>query len=671
MEFVIDKNGVLKKVKKVRFRDKVIEVPSEVKEIGDAAFFALRRIKEIIIPPSVETIGEYAFQECTNLEQINLPSSIRHIKRSAFYECKSLKSLIIPPSVEKIDEYCFSNCVNLENLEILGPIEVLNPYTFDNCFKLKNLSLPKTLKTIRDFAFTDVNKMEKLIIKNRETLKEIELWHFFEEQENFYVNENDEILISNENQTIYGFKKIDYQKYKEIMQCSNQTAVYTALFLDFNIIKKHEFLKIVLSKIINYSNDSSEIESIKNKINDYKEFENLTRRLMKKNINIRKEKDKNFYAFYKVAKTLGAFSSNQRERQKACEFLFYAIDREYFKFSKINDIFQNLNNSEFNKEWAEFLMNKENFEKLLKLEKKEKGKMAKIYNNFYQIKEFGRSNRGNQHYRKVTVDMCIECLTKVKFDNVNKETADIAEELSKYTRKQSSFDIAADVRNQYLKMKEQNLIEDHILGEELKEIREEMAENIKETIDNLNDIANSKFTYEFLSKYDPVNFVLGKYCSCCSHIEGIGDGIVIASVLHPDCQNLIIRDNKGSIIAKSTMYVNRKQGYCLFNNVEINDRFMDKSSKNLIYKKYMEAIENFVFKYNQKNKENTIRQVNVGMNLNDLEVELLKQKHKISKELLRGINFSFYGGHDGDWQNNQVILWKSENLKKGAIKHGG
>ena len=58
----------------------------------------------------------------------------------------------------------------------------------------------------------------------------------------------------------------------------------------------------------------------------------------------------------------------------------------------------------------------------------------------------------------------------------------------------------------------------------------------------LNEVANDKFTYEFLSKYDPRNFTLGKYCSCCAHLEGVGYGIMRASILHPDCQNLVIKN---------------------------------------------------------------------------------------------------------------------------------
>ena len=93
MKFVVDEEGLLKKVKKVAIKDRKIEIPNNVKEIGSSVFFAFKKIKEIIIPSSVEIIGEYAFQDCLNIENIILPSSIKSIERGAFYGCKKLTIL--------------------------------------------------------------------------------------------------------------------------------------------------------------------------------------------------------------------------------------------------------------------------------------------------------------------------------------------------------------------------------------------------------------------------------------------------------------------------------------------------------------------------------------------------------------------------------------------------
>ena len=190
-----------------------------------------------------------------------------------------------------------------------------------------------------------------------------------------------------------------------------------------------------------------------------------------------------------------------------------------------------------------------------------------------------------------------------------------------------------------------------------------MIGDTSSTLMNLNKIANSEFSYEFLSKNDPRNFVLGKYCSCCAHIEGMGIGIMKASILHPECQNLVIRNKDGKIIAKSTLYINRKQGYGVFNNVEINNSISDEKIKKLIYIKYKEAVKAFAERYNELNKNNPIKKINVGMNLNDLSIEIKENSDK-SNELLKGINFGSYGGYNGDWQNEQYIIWSNEEVKK-------
>ena len=305
----------------------------------------------------------------------------------------------------------------------------------------------------------------------------------------------------------------------------------------------------------------------------------------------------------------------------------------------------------YNKEWAEFLMNKNNFAELIKLENDQTGYIARIANSFEEIKEYGRSNRGSQNYRKVTVEMCKSYLSNSSFEGVDETNEDIAQIISSYTRNQASFDEATKIRKEYLSLLEEGKIQENII------------DDIKETLDNLNEVSNNSFTYEFLSKYDPRNFVLGKYCSCCAHLEGAGYGIMKASILHPDCQNLVIKDTSGKIITKSTLYINREQGYGVFNNVEISTSIRDKQK---IYNQYIEAVSEFAERYNQLNPNKPLKQINVGMGLNDLG-EVIEERNQ-KGEILKGINFSDYGKsgqtYGGDWQREQYVIWSNDEVKK-------
>ena len=195
--------------------------------------------------------------------------------------------------------------------------------------------------------------------------------------------------------------------------------------------------------------------------------------------------------------------------------------------------------------------------------------------------------------------------------------------------------------------------------EEIDTLRKETVENLSQTINSLKAISDS-FTFEFLSKYDAANFVLGKYCDCCAHLEAVGYGIASASILHPDCQNLVIRDRDGKIVAKSTLYINRKEGYGLFNTIEVKEECNSKSKKQ-IYEKYMQAVIAFVEKYNLQNPNNPLKQINVGMHANDLKLEF-ESYNKESRTILKGIDFSIYGKksmlHEGDWKQGQRVVWK-------------
>jgi len=377
--------------------------------------------------------------------------------------------------------------------------------------------------------------------------------------------------------------------------------------------------------------------------------------------------DNNFiyFDFFKLSYMLGAFSDNQINRQRACEFIYNCLETSKFEYEKIHSMFESLKFIEFKEELASFVMNKDNFKRLLEIEMVENGFISRVCNSFDEIREYGRSNRGEQRYRKVTIEMCNDYFSMSSFENVDEENKDIARELLKYTHLQDAFEEAKEIREEYVKLRSEGELDDHILKEELyseiDNVKNDIISNVSETLNNLNEISNNKFKYEFLSKYDPLNFVLGKYCSCCAHIEGVGKGIMKASILHPDCQNLVIRDDKGKIIAKSTLYINREQGYGVFNNVEVNNS-VTSTEKKEIYKKYKEAVEAFANRYNELNSDNPINKITVGMHLNDLNKEIISHNH-ISISILKGMEFSKYGAYDGDWQKAQYVIWEKTNKK--------
>ncbi len=169
------------------FSIEYVELPSELKTIGDDAF--LDSSLKTIRMSSAEHIGKNAFRN-TNLETVNLPANLKTIGDGAFYETplKSLKidpnneyfsvidgvlynkditSLIIFPSnkygnkkfdyklpetTKEIGNYVFNNTA-IRRIEIPCDLHTISDYAFYGCFALEELVLPEELRSIGSYAF--------------------------------------------------------------------------------------------------------------------------------------------------------------------------------------------------------------------------------------------------------------------------------------------------------------------------------------------------------------------------------------------------------------------------------------------------------------------------------------------------------------------------------------
>ncbi len=127
-----------------------------------------------------------------------------------------------------------------------------------------------------------------------------------------------------------------------------------------------------------------------------------------------------------------------------------------------------------------------------------------------------------------------------KFQGLTDENAKIANAISPYFSSQDDFDAAVKIdRERKKKGTPDNILGDETIKEEsvfekVDSLLKETKENSVYTTSTLVDLAERKFTYEFLRKSDPTNFILGKLCSCCAHLEGVGNGIMRASIIHPN-----------------------------------------------------------------------------------------------------------------------------------------
>lgn len=107
---------------------------SNLKIIGEAAFYNCDKLMHFAFPSSLEVIKKAAFQNCECLQKVVFPvdSRLRIIEKNAF-SGSSIKSIKIPLSVQRIGKDAFSPCSSLLINEIdekskfsLDPLEVFS-----------------------------------------------------------------------------------------------------------------------------------------------------------------------------------------------------------------------------------------------------------------------------------------------------------------------------------------------------------------------------------------------------------------------------------------------------------------------------------------------------------------------------------------------------------------
>ena len=290
--------------------------------------------------------------------------------------------------------------------------------------------------------------------------------------------------------------------------------------------------------------------------------------------------------------------------------------------------------------------NYNNLDMILNLENDYPGMFVKLLIDFNKAKKYRKSLDENGKPIKISWEEALKKFYKEnRYFRVTKENKDIAKEFGKNNISQEAFDIASELRHKSIKEK----IPEHILGKPLKEdsilssiekIRETTDNEIKNGKEVIEDLFRKQFSYEWLAKNDPRNYILGVFCSCCATIMSkfYGKDISTASVIAKDVQSLVVKDIKGEIIAKGTMYINKEMGYGVINEFEINEIYKkhesssgryivpadspEEKDRELIFKAFQRGVYAFVEEYDKQNPNNPIKQINVGMGYNRLKKQV-------------------------------------------------
>ena len=595
----------------------VITVPNNAIVVGPLCFENCEYTNQIILPKHLKKIDAMAFANCTSLSKIQIPYGLTHISDRAFDGCTSMTHIDLPNSITHIGKNCFDKCSCLSKVKL--PMFADNLH---NCFPAQLCYLTKEKN---NYYLSDKETKNSIFVSQPYFIKYI-IHHWYDNKLKKTLN-----ILNTTPYEVVGFFH-DNATYK-----SGDGFVDDILNAN---LKKYNWLS---SKIINKTKFMSPFVKLCCLFGVFEKQPLKIKRISKKG---------------NVVFDVIDYS------QKGSEFLIQLINNNKLNLIIAEKINSALKNVKFNPALAEFIF--KNYDELLK-----QGAtfFAQCCDKFDVVQKAHTSNRGGCRQLAPTVEFFKSCFNKDKFNGVNASNLHTAHIIGMFYNNQDTFERADEI----VKSHRQKNVPDNILEEDLNEnIFNSVKNHIKNietisksTVSNLCDVAE-KFSYEFLRKDDVLNLVLGKLCNCCAHMEGVGDGIAVSAMLHPSVQNIVIKNEEGDIVAKSTMFVNRELGYAVCNTFKVNSMLRYDKFK-YIYAKFKKAISDFATEYNQKYTPK-LQVVNVGMGFNDLS-QFIRAYDKKSKMILNSLNYSAYSkkkynGYQGDAYHEQYTIWPQKDISK-------
>ena len=148
-------------------------IPSDIKIIGDYAFYLCSGLTSITLPSSLTSIGRFAFDACRGLTgELNLGecTSLTSIGISAFQACRGLTSVDLSgcTNLTSIGWFAFSGCDGLTGELNLGECTSLTSigwYAFNGCDGLTSVDLSgcTSLTSIESYAFEGCSTLKSVV----------------------------------------------------------------------------------------------------------------------------------------------------------------------------------------------------------------------------------------------------------------------------------------------------------------------------------------------------------------------------------------------------------------------------------------------------------------------------------------------------------------------------
>ncbi|MBE5733339.1 MAG: hypothetical protein E7353_10000 [Clostridiales bacterium] len=168
-----------------------VVLPTNLKTIGESAFFGCRSLKEVTIPETVTTINSYAFMDNVSLTEFSIPDGVTYIGDGVLNGCTKIESLKTPYLGMSIgqgahigylfgkDNYslssnltkvkitkdtvvgneAFCGCMYLTDVEISPYTETIGNRAFTYCYNLTSFEIPQSVNNIDFTAFDECYRL--------------------------------------------------------------------------------------------------------------------------------------------------------------------------------------------------------------------------------------------------------------------------------------------------------------------------------------------------------------------------------------------------------------------------------------------------------------------------------------------------------------------------------
>jgi len=133
-----------------------------VGRIGYMAFRGHSNIKSVSLPDTVTYIGDNAFSGCSSLQSISIPGNIDYVGVSAFMNCSAIKSVSLPDSVKQFGHSSFMHCSSLKSVRIPKGVSVIPYAAFENCTSLSSVYIHKGVTSIQSNAFAYCSALKEI-----------------------------------------------------------------------------------------------------------------------------------------------------------------------------------------------------------------------------------------------------------------------------------------------------------------------------------------------------------------------------------------------------------------------------------------------------------------------------------------------------------------------------